>query len=243
MVLAVSPTQDEVNTAVGNLIAAVAAVEIAVSQVNRVPEPKSNDFVVLTPIARRRLVTNIDSLLDSRFTGAIAGTTLSASLVTLGPIQRGAPVFGSNVTVGTSVVAQINGTPGGAGDYEVSPAQTVSSQTMAAGTRSILESSEIDIQIDVHGPNSAENAQIISTVWRDAYAVDFLQGQNQAISSFEADDARQAPFMNDQAQIETRYVLTGRLQVNFTVSLIPQQFAEQLRVSGFIAADVEYPAT
>lgn len=75
---------------------------------------------------------------SASFTGSISGTTLTASSVT-GTINPGNPLTGASVTAGTYIVAQISGTPGGAGDYTVSTSQTRSgSMTIASASYSTV---------------------------------------------------------------------------------------------------------
>jgi len=68
---------------------------------------------------------------SASFTGAISGTTLTASSVT-GEIDIGGKVAGSGVTAGTYIKSQLTGTPGGAGTYQVSASQTVGSEAMTS---------------------------------------------------------------------------------------------------------------
>ncbi len=66
-------------------------------------------------------------------TGSISGTTMTVASVMSGiRITPGMYVYGTGVSGGTFVVAQISGKTGGAGTYTVSPAQTVSSTTLTA---------------------------------------------------------------------------------------------------------------
>ena len=116
------------------------------------------------------------------------------------------------------------------GTYSLSQPQTVVSGTLAAGVESLTQSTELSYQIDVHGPNSADNAQIISTLWRDERGVDFFQQNFAEIEPLYADDPRQTPFHNDQDQVEYRWTIDAKLQANQTVTL-PQQFADQLYVA------------
>ena len=69
------------------------------------------------------------------FTGATSGSsaTLTASAVT-GTIQVGQLITGTNVTAGTTILAQLTGTPGGAGTYTMS---TLSSGTVS-GTITVV---------------------------------------------------------------------------------------------------------
>lgn len=68
---------------------------------------------------------------SASFTGAISTTTLTASNVT-GEIMVGGKLAGVGVTVGTYIVAQLTGTPGGAGTYQLSDSQTVGSVAMTS---------------------------------------------------------------------------------------------------------------
>lgn len=65
------------------------------------------------------------------FTGEVADTTLTASSVT-GTLAIGQSIFGTGVASGTTIVGQISGTPGGAGDYQLSKTMTVASTAMTA---------------------------------------------------------------------------------------------------------------
>lgn len=66
------------------------------------------------------------------FTASIAATTMTVSAVSSGTIYVTEYVFGSGVTSGTMITAQLTGTPGGTGTYTVSASQTVSSEAMTA---------------------------------------------------------------------------------------------------------------
>lgn len=68
---------------------------------------------------------------SASFTGAISGTTLTASSVT-GSIDIGGKLGGSGITAGTYIKSQLTGTPNGAGTYQVSASQTVGSEAMTS---------------------------------------------------------------------------------------------------------------
>ncbi|NBT26203.1 MAG: hypothetical protein EBT09_06550, partial [Actinobacteria bacterium] len=69
------------------------------------------------------------------FTGTIAGTTLTVSSVSQGgTLVVGQTLTGTGVTAATTIFRQIDGTPGGAGTYEVSLSQNVSTATSIAAT-------------------------------------------------------------------------------------------------------------
>lgn len=84
----------------------------------------------LSPAATRAVAVMFNA---AAFTGAIVLTTLTASSVT-GSINAGQVVAGIGVTAGTTIVAQLTGTAGGAGTYQVSISQAVASTGMTAQT-------------------------------------------------------------------------------------------------------------
>lgn len=206
-----------------------AGVEVVRGQDNRVSEPGADDFIVMTPMLRARLETNIASYEDASFTGAISGTAMTVTALAFGRIAVGNPVFGVGVAAGTSVSALGTGT-GGVGTYTVSPAQTIASQKLAAGVRAVMQPVEVTVQIDIHGPSSADNAQIITTLLRDEYAFDQFAASGFDVSPLYANDPRQMPFSNGEQQIENRWVVDAVLQCN-PVLTVPQQFADELEVT------------
>ena len=66
-------------------------------------------------------------------------------------------------------------------------------------------STSITVQLDIHGPNGADNAQVISTLLRDAYACDAMQGTG--IAPLYATDGQQMPFVNAEKQYENRWTM------------------------------------
>lgn len=66
-------------------------------------------------------------------TGSIGGTTLNVtSILTGGPLAAGQVLSGTGVTAGTYIVAQLTGTAGNVGTYQVSPSQTAGLETITA---------------------------------------------------------------------------------------------------------------
>jgi hypothetical protein len=174
MALVPAPTQSGVLTALRAFLRSIlpTGVEVIQAQDNRVPEPKGDDFVTMTPILQGRLSTNVHT-------------------------------------------------------YDV-----------ADGTQTILQPTKVTVQLDVHGPNSADNAQTISTLFRDAYAARFFA--TSGVSPFYADDPKQMPFTNEQQQVENRWVVDAVMQANQVIDGIPQEFADQLDVS-VIDVQATYP--
>lgn len=242
MTIILSPTQSEIQTVLRSFLLSIlpAGVPVIAGQANRVPEPSSPDFVVMTPILRKRLETNTDIFADVSFTGSITDTTLDVTAVAFGTIAVGQTVFGEGVTDGTAITALGTGT-GGIGTYTMNNSQTVASEKMASGTEAIRQPTQITMQLDVHGPNASDNAQTISTLFRDERATSFFAASGYDVAPFYADDPKQIPFVNGEDQYEFRYIVDAVMQANQTVSNLAQQFADQINV-GLIEVDAAYPA-
>lgn len=91
--------------------------------------------------------------------------------------------------------------------------------------RNSLVPTQLTVQIDIHGPSSADNAQIISTVLRDEYATKAFEATGVEVQTLYAEDPRQMPFLNGEQQIEWRWTVDAVLQVNPVVRT-PQDFAD-----------------
>lgn len=225
------PNLQTIQTAVGAFLTYVLPPGTPVfrGQDNRVPEPAAQDFAVFTFMGQRRLATNEDTYADAQFTGSVAGNVLTVSAVQFGEIQIGSTLFGPTVASFTTILPGGTGS-GGTGTYLLSQAQSITSGKLAAGNELLVQASEFSVQIDVHGPNSSDNAITISTIWRDERGVDFFDQNFSEIEPLVADDPSQRPFLNDADQIEFRWSLDATLQANQTVTL-GQQFADQLHVT------------
>lgn len=245
MQLPLYPNQVQIETAMVSFMQSVlpAGVPVVLGQANRVAAPAAQDYVVYWCIQRPRLATNVDEYADALFTGSIAGAVMTITDVDPDfdlPLTVGSTIFGVGVEPGTVVTAFGPGSTGGVGTYAVGPPQTVAPTALAAGVKTVMEEVDVVFQIDVHGPNSADNAQTISQMFRDQYATDQFAGQTPAIpvSPLYADDPVQRPFQNENQQIETRWVIDAHLQANQTIT-IPAQFAEALDVA-LVDVDAAY---
>lgn len=292
-----SPSQYDVQAAVRAFLLSIMppGMEIVRGLDNRVPEPQGADFIVLTPIRRERLATNIHSSADCAFTASITGAVMTVADMQLGAIlvpqtasarvnsqyyssfqrtsvpdnagriftciaagltalsepaayatatdgvsvidggaifqaYRGPSLFGIGIADGTTILSQLSGTPGGIGTYQLSASPTISPETLASGAYNYLQKTELTIQCDVHGPNSADNAQTISTLFRDEYCVNFLQGQGLDAVPLYSEDPRLMPFQNAEQAWETRWVVDLCLEANMVVSP-PQQYLTAINVS------------
>ncbi len=239
----VSPTQSDIQKVLRAFLLDVlpsGTVDVIQGKDNKVPEPALPNYVVMTPTRRSRLSTNGDSFVDSLFTGSIAGTVMTIATVVRGAIKIGSVVFGVGVSAGTKVTAFLTGA-GGVGTYTVTPSQTVALKTLAAGSRDMLQPTNVNIQLDVHGPLAADNAQIIATALCDEYATQKFAEHpgGYDVTPLYAEDPREMPFVNGEQQYESRFVIEVGLQANQVVS-VPQQFASAVDV-GLISVDAEYP--
>src|SRR5580704_4186013 len=108
-----SITQEDIEIALGTFLQTILGLpdgQVIVGQVNRVAPPEG-DYVVMWPLRRPRLGTNVDTPADAKFTGSIAGTTMTITDVAAGQMKAGATVFGVGVMANTVVSAQLTGTP------------------------------------------------------------------------------------------------------------------------------------
>lgn len=242
MTITVTPSEASALKTLGDYFDVIlpAGVESLVAQVNRVAEPSGADFVMMNPIRRTRLSTNVDQFVDAKMFGSIAGATMTITSVAYGALKVGSVVFGVGVTNPTQVTAFGTGT-GGVGTYTVSPSQTVAAEVLAAGVLNAMQPIDLVIQLDVHGPNSGDNAQRISTMMRDDHACQFFLAANPNIQPFYADDPKQIPFINENNQYEDREVIEAHLGVSATVNDVPQEFFDQI-VATLIPADIVEPA-
>ncbi len=95
-----------------------------------------------------------------------------------------------------------------------------------ANTQTIEQGLEQQLQIDCYGVESEDLANVITTLWRDAYACSILSAVCQPLY---ADDAKMMPLDDSEAQYEERWNIDARLQYNPIVTT-SQQFATALKL-------------
>jgi hypothetical protein len=226
-----SITQDAVNTALGTFLQSILGLpdgQVIVGQVNRVASPEG-DYVVMWPLRRPRLATNFDGLADAKFTGSIAGTLMTVTAVAHGAVKIGATVFGVGVADNTIIGSQASGTPGGIGTYNVTVSQDVESRTLSTGQTATAQSTEVVMQIDVHGPASGDNAQTIQQLFRDGYSIRaFFKGTG--VYPLYCDDPKQVPFITAASQFEDRWIIEAHLQITPIIS-VPQEYADEVKIN------------
>ncbi len=106
--------------------------------------------------------------------------------------------------------------------------------------QSIESPTQIEFQLDIHGPNSGDNTEILKNIFRDTYACTFFAATGLDIQPLYMSEPLQAPFVNGENQYETRWTMDAVLQAN-PVMTVPQDFADTV-VIGIIEVDTTYPA-
>ena len=231
--IAPSPNQSSLQTALRAFLLSVlpAGVVVIEGQDNRVVEPSTTDFVVMTAIRRERIDTDVTAFADVVFTGSITGTTLTVTSVGFGTIVAGSTLFGANVTSGTTIASLGTGA-GGVGTYNVSVTQNAGSGQIAAGQVYLTQPTKVTVQLDFHSANvgnANDMAATVSTLFRSEIATNFFDNYS-GLSPLYADDPHQVPFMNQEQQWETMWVLDAVIQSNQVIAW-PQQFASALAVT------------
>jgi hypothetical protein len=140
--------------------------EAVMGQANRVPEPTSSSYAVVTPLSRARLSTN----------------------------RTG---YGGDPT---------------------------------AGYRSVVQPTDLAVQVDLYGEDAADNAGRLVALFADLAGVDWFSRDGKPVAPLYAEDARQVQFLDEASQYLDRRTVTVHLQVNQTVTA-PQQFAAEVRVN------------
>jgi hypothetical protein len=161
MTATVSITESQIFTALRTVLLSwlPESTEIVRGQQNRVPEPTSADFIVMLPVTRTALATNLVEYQDAS----------------------------------------------------------------ATNTQSV----QVDIQLDIHGPNSPDNTQVILTLFRTEAGVEAFEATGYGVTPLYASDPRQLPFIDGEEQFEDRWTFDLSFQVDFAVTT-PQDFATSL---------------
>lgn len=235
----ISITEQQLYGALGAFLTSVvlAGTGVYQSQINRVAEPAEEDFVLMNSTTQQRLAGNVDAAADALFTGSIAGTVLTITSVNFGVIAVGSPVLGVGIAANTVVTGFGTGT-GGVGTYAINTSQTITSQKIACGMATKVQSLQVSVQLDVHGPQSADNATIITTMFRDEYGVDKIAATGFDIAPLYAEEPRQIPFVNEAQQVEQRWVIIAMLQCKPLIA-IPQEYADAVTVT-LVDVDANY---
>lgn len=112
-----------------------------------------------------------------------------------------------------------------------------------AQERHALQPTQVTVQLDIHGPESSNTVQIISTLFRDGYGCDKFTASGFDVQPLFCSDPRQAPFLNESQQVESRWTIDAVMQANPVVTS-PQDFAAALQMNPIGAVkevDAEFP--
>lgn len=97
-----------------------------------------------------------------------------------------------------------------------------------AGTNTVARSTAFDFQLDIYGPNASNNAQVVSTLFRDLYGCTFFASRG--LQPLYCDDGRQMPLVNGEFQYENRWTMGVTLHANPEI-VTPAQFADAVITS------------
>ena len=99
---------------------------------------------------------------------------------------------------------------------------------------------DVSVQLDIHGPLAADNLQILTTLFWSGWGCDQFATSGFDITPLWCSTPVQAPFLNAEQQIETRWTVDFHMQVNAVVT-ITQQFAAALDVELVSVEAVYHP--
>lgn len=105
------------------------------------------------------------------------------------------------------------------------------------GTANVQRSTQWSVQLDVYGPNAADNAAIVAQLIRTPYACDQLA--TSGMQPLYAGEPKQTALINAEQQYENRWTLDFHAQFNPVVQT-SQDFAATLYV-GLADVDVTFP--
>ena len=89
----------------------------------------------------------------------------------------------------------------------------------------IARSTSLTFQIDVYGDAAADNAQVITTLMRDAYGVDLMSASG--VHPLYCGDPQQMPLLTGEQQYLQRWTIGCVVQANLGVT-VTTQFADSL---------------
>lgn len=93
-------------------------------------------------------------------------------------------------------------------------------------TQQEMQPVRMDLQIDLYGTDAGSWAAMLTTLWRDDFAVNLMQYSYPLYM----DEGRMMPLVNAEAQWEERWCLTATVQFNPVVSP-SQTFADAVDVT------------
>lgn len=129
-------------------------------------------------IANFANITSCFTLAQASTTASISGTTLTVTVLGSGTLYVGNTLSGTGVTQGTVILAQLSGTTGGVGTYQVNNSQTVASTTITTLTQFFAMDN-----CSVRDTSTALNFVTVITIPTGSNACDGLSVTNSEIIS------------------------------------------------------------
>ena len=85
-------------------------------------------------------------------------------------------------------------------------------------TRTDTQQTQITVQVDVHGPNSADNVTVVQSLFRAEPAATFFEATNGGIDPLYTSDPRQLQFIDGEQQVEDRWSIDLVMQANIAIT-------------------------
>ncbi|WP_025827524.1 phage neck terminator protein [Acetobacter okinawensis] len=108
-------------------------------------------------------------------------------------------------------------------------------------TRTLTEQVQVTMQINLFGPASSNQMQVVTALWRDMQAVDFFRSLGVPIAPLTTSTTRQLGFETGERQYDDLWTVDLTMQVTLTTHL-PQQFATSIPIN-LVEVVTAYPAT
>ncbi|EOB5436650.1 hypothetical protein ACJQ6S_000541 [Yersinia enterocolitica] len=104
---------------------------------------------------------------------------------------------------------------------------TGSPSTSAMG---YTEVRQLDIQVDIYGPNAADRAVKLETVFTSDYAYQKIKDIDSRLAPLYSSDAFNSAMINGENQYQDRWTLTLTVQPHITVSF-PQDYFDKAEIT------------
>ncbi|EKN5965001.1 hypothetical protein AB1E84_002402 [Yersinia enterocolitica] len=89
---------------------------------------------------------------------------------------------------------------------------------------------QLDIQVDIYGPNAADRAVMLETVFTSDYAYQKIKDIDSRLAPLYSSDAFNSAMINGENQYQDRWTLTLTVQPHITVSF-PQDYFDKAEIT------------
>lgn len=97
-------------------------------------------------------------------------------------------------------------------------------------TMGYTEVSQLDIQVDIYGPNAADRAVTLETIFTSDYAYQKIKSIDNRLAPLYSSDAFNSAMINGEHQYQERWTLTITVQPHITVSF-PQDYFDKAEIT------------